>query len=290
MKKVFAIIVTSLLLLTSCVKEGPVVWGATETYDSFLGYTYDTVRMTRTLLFDFNEDAKKTAADPLVFEVKEKKNGEYKAVDYIRMWKNEELCPDNRLVVTTADSEVNVTLTFKDNAAENKEGYQFYLVNVDKGGFDVVDNELELTGFTVTKKHVFNPLALGLLAAALVIAAILLVWILVVHLIVYTGTSFSRVTITYGDIDRVIRMGHAHKLVCTNTPIRRSWIKTLFGGAVRVEVNEFWERPVTITSGNRNRIRLSGLGYTYTINDETVRKQPFTVINSQGQEITIETT
>ncbi|MDR0969458.1 MAG: VWA domain-containing protein [Lentimicrobiaceae bacterium] len=136
-----------------------------------------------------------------------------------------------------------------------------------------------------------NPLALLLFWLAASIATILLACYIIAHFFVNPSTKFSKIFIDYNDGagEQRINMGGAYKLLCTNKKTKFSIFSKFFVGTVKVEVNEFWTHPVTIGSGMRDNVRVSGLGSFELNTAETVRKEPFSITNDSGKTITITT-
>jgi hypothetical protein len=158
------------------------------------------------------------------------------------------------------------------------------------GGLDRIENIGLESGICVKKYNGYNPLALLLFWVIIVILAILLACFIISRF-VNPSTKFSKVFIDYNDGagEQRVNMGSAYKLLCTNKKTRFSVFSKFFVGVVKVEVNDFWTSPLTIKSGTRNNIRLLGITNYELDNDETVRKEPFTITNESGQKVTITT-
>jgi hypothetical protein len=294
MKKhiLFIVVATAAMLFSSCGDENNSTgqfWGETEYYDDFLFSKYESKIMKQPLALEFNDDAKRLITSDIEFEVVEK-NADDKLIraEGIRLHKNGEVCLNNILKIKTTDSEVELGIEFLSNA--HKGNHTLYLNAIDMGGLDRIDY-LELTnGFCVKKEDIMNPLKLGLLWTFAIIVVILAVCFIISR-IVNPSTKFSKLYIDYDDGagEQRIDMGSAYKLLCTNKKTKYSVFSKFFVGVVKVEVNDFWTHDVTIKSGTRNNVRVSGLGEFEINTDETVRKEPFTITNENGQKATITT-
>ncbi len=289
MNKIFYITSVLILLFTSCsdgVKDKAISWGVTDMYEDFLGWDYDTVYMNQTLVLDFNDDAKRLITQPIEFEIAEKDTaGKYIPVRGIEVKKNGESCKNNCFSITTNDDSISLSIIFT-TEAEDRE-YKLYLTEKDNGGLDVIDNELELDGFTVTKRSISNPLAKGLLIGIIILAIIIVTWIVVMRVFVNPNLKFSRVIVNYGDGERRVNTGGCYKLVCTNRPIKVSALEKIFVGNIAVEVNEFWTKPLTIQCGKSRRLRILGRSNYDISADMPVRKEEMTITNSDGKSATI---
>jgi hypothetical protein len=278
------------VLFSSCKDEVKgEVWGETQFYSNFLFKKYEPVKMEQTLEFEFNDDARRLVTNDIIFEVVEKDNNDhFVVVKDVVLYKNGEVCPDNMLKIKPTEIEVKLGIEFTETTREGN--HTLYLREKGQSGLDRIDY-LELAdGFVVKKDDVYNPLGL-LLFWALVTLAVILVVCFIVSRIANPVVKFSKVFIDYNDGagERKIKMGSAYKLLCTRKRTKFSIFSKFFVGVMKVEVNEFWTHPVTITSGTRNHIRVSGLGEFELDNDETVRKEPFTITNDNGKKATITT-
>lgn len=291
MKKYLLILVlaiSSILFLFSCDEQSDnsLFWGQTYHYSDFLFEKYKPVRMEQTLIFEFNEDAMKRWDNVLHFELVDVNTK--KRVENVVLYKNGNVCEDNQLEIGISDNEVVVGLEFLPTAHEGR--YMLALQPESLNGLDRIDAiELE-NGIVLEKEDIMNPLAKGMTLGLIAIAIILIVWIVIAHLFVNPGTYFNRVTFDYGSGEgRPIRMGSAYKLVCTNKSNKTSFLKKLFVGDVKYEVNDFWDTDFVITNGVRNKqIRFVGKD-SYDINPDTVMKgDNFTVTNNKGEEVNIQ--
>ncbi|MDR0939293.1 MAG: hypothetical protein LBN29_08080 [Mediterranea sp.] len=266
-------------------------WGKTKFYTNFAFKPYVPDTMKQELRFDFNEDARRLLTNDIEFEVVERDNETADTIVArgIELYKNGERCADNVLAINPSERTAEVGIVFTAEASEGS--HTLFLRERGTGGLDRIDY-LELgKGLVVEKDDVYNPLAywlvIGLIALVIVLALCF-----VLSRVMNPGTRFSKVFIDYNDGagERTIRMGSAYKLVCSDKPVKNGVFSKFFVGVVRVEVNDFWTRQVTIRSGHGHKIRLSGLGDFQLDNDDTVRGEPFNVIDADGKKATITTT
>jgi hypothetical protein len=265
-------------------------WGETKFYGNFLFKKYEPVKMERTLEFEFNDDARRLVTNDIAFEVVEKdEKDHFVVVKDVVLYKNGEVRSDNILKIKSTETEMKLGIEFTETAREGN--HTLYLREKGQSGLDRIDY-LELAdGFVVKKDDVYNPLGL-LLFWVLVVLAIILAVCVIVSRIANPVVKFSNVFIDYHDGagERKIKMGSAYKLLCTGKRTSFSIFSKFFVGVVKVEVHEFWTHPVTITSGKRNYIRVSGFGeFELDTDERPVRKEPFTITNKNGEKATITT-
>ena len=284
----FFAVMLAVALLSSCGRqdENSLFWGQTRQYSDFLFRKYEPVRMEQTLVFEFNEDALRQWDEVLTFELIDI-NTKRKIEDVI-LYKNGEVCEDNLLNITAADREVVVGIEFRLSVPEGR-----YMLALQPKNLNRIDRikavELE-HGIVIEKEDVMNPLAKGSMLVLALIVIILLAWIVIVHLFVNPSTCFNKVYFDYGSgAGRPIRMGSAYKLVCTNKSKKTSFLKKLFVGDVRYEVNEFWDKDFVITNGIRHRqIRFEGKAYYGIAPDSVMKGDSVIVTNSRDEKVQIQ--
>ena len=267
-------------------------WGEAVYYSDFWWNRYEPEnhRMEQTLELEFNDDARRHFTGEVVLELMAQDGEKIVAVENLKLFKNDVACEQNRLRLTLADSVVKVSVEFCKDSPGTTETYKLFLVPVDKGGLDKIEQiELE-NGFMVSKVARMNPLAKKTMWIAIVAAALLTTWI-VVSRMVNPSLKFSRITFDYNDGggEQSRRVGGCYKIVCTNQSKRVSLLHRIFVGKVYFETNEFWKDELTIMCGSRDSIRLITRG-DYRLPDDPVRKEAFTVDNCAQSSVNIETT
>jgi hypothetical protein len=283
-------------------------WGRVSYYSDFLFDKYVPDTLTKKLKFEFNETALDSITEEIeliVVKGKEKATGDTVYCEYesesakdIVLLKNGIKCDENILSISTTENGKIITLGIVLPAGGKYEDETIHLgLRVkNAGGLDYIDNlDLEKERvlsheWTIRKDDVYNPLGLLLFWFFVVVVTILAVCFIFSR-ILNPSTKFSKLYIDYDDGagEQRINMGRAYQLLCTNKKTRSSIFHKFFVGTVKVEVNDFWTHPVTIKSGMRHYIRISGLGEFELNPDETVRKEPFTITNDNGQKATITT-
>ncbi|MDR1527825.1 MAG: hypothetical protein LBS46_09210 [Dysgonamonadaceae bacterium] len=283
-------------------------WGKASYYSDFLFDKYQPDTLTKKLQFEFNETALDSITEAIALIVVKGKETATKDTVYcayesepaqdIVLLKNGMKCEENVLSISTEENGKIITLQIILPAGGQYEDETIHLgLRVkNAGGLDYIDNiDLEKERllsheWTITKDNVYNPMGL-LLFWILVVIVTLLTACFIISRILNPSTKFSKLYIDYDDGagEQRINMGHAYQLLCTNKNTRFSIFHKFFIGVVKVEVNDFWTHPVTIKSGTRHNVRISGLGEFELHPDETVRKEPFTIVNENGQQATITT-
>ena len=316
MIKSFFILSSCLLVFVSCnkpVENNPNKhsWGKKQFYSDFLFRKFDVSDTAntyrKTLRFEFNKEAKDSITDAIKFRLVERnvtynaglpKDTVYSPTNDFSLYKNGKKCVDNLLEVTTQDDSVELMIAFVKNSRQEDHTYTLGLQVINNAGLDRIGNvnvskvnDIVLPDeWVLEKDYVYNPLGLLLFWGTVSIITLLIVSFIVSR-IINPKTRFSKLYIDYHDGagEKRINMGSGYKLLCTDKNVRFSIFSKFFVGIVKLEVHDFWTHPVTITSGRRNVVRLSGHGNYQIGNDETVRKEPFTITNENKQRATITT-
>lgn len=142
----------------------------------------------------------------------------------------------------------------------------------------------------VNNNHVVNSLKKGVVLSVLGFIAACILWLLLSRLAIWSRIKFSQMYIDYGDgygPKRVVTRG-AYELVCTNDPrAKDSTVSKIFKGKRMYEINDFWVEPVTIKCSSKY-IQLDG-ARNYDVIGERRRREPFTLVNPDGNKAEIET-
>ncbi len=260
MKRVifYLLAITSLLPLSSCKESesNSVFWGETKYYKDFLWKKYEPVRMEKTLEIEFNEDAKNFAnlwSERIEFNVVNITNN--KPFEHIKLYKNDELCNNNVLVITPEDEEVQVAIEFLESAPEGN--HILTLVERGNSGLDRIEIEMG-DGVVITKKDITNPLALTSSISGSAILIILIVLAVILRLaspkIKHTLTVIEPIA------QNIVRRNEARRVVLTSDrKQKQGLISKIFKGKTKYVYNDIWTSTVVLTYANRG-IRVEDRG------------------------------
>lgn len=295
--KYLSVVFVILMMLPSCKSTSKFQdvqnMGVTEFYENFWWHKYDTVWMTKTLEFEFNNDAKRFMQRPMKLEVvtrddESTKLGHLDGI-LVKIIKGNDTiaCPKHVFEVTKDDQDVELLIAFTHIVPEGE--YDIHLQVIDDAGLDMVESQMPVGGLIITKEDVSNPLAKGALFTLISVFCLLVLWILIVHTIINPSTYFTKAYFDYNGAgaDRPIRMEFAYKLVCTSSFKKTSWLKKVFWGDVKYEVNDFWTTDFVLANGARRRkIYVRG---DYSVNlDEIYKGDEFVVTNAEGKTVKIQ--
>lgn len=296
MKKISLLLMTMIvcMILSSCqesVKDSA-MWGTTEYYEDFFWHKYEPVLMEQTLEFDFNEDAQKLLANEVfTFVVVELDENGNEIPNQFKVYKDSVECKDATFTVTTADKEVRLAMEFLPDAREGN--HKLFLREKVASGLTRIDYTELAEGVYIKKDNDMNPLAQGTAWSGTTLLVLLVAWLIVSRMIFWPAVRFSRIEIDYHDGAgfRRIRTSGCYELVLTNNKKQGDNIfEKIFKGSRKYEVNDFWSSPVTLKSGMRKTIRITSHRRLFTSNPlRPVRREEFTLVNRDGNSVTLRT-
>ena len=268
-------------ILFSCKEEvdTSMLWGKTDYYTDFLFTDYEPVKMVKSICFDANEDANGRVGNVKFGIYKKIEDNSYIPVtDEIRLYKNDELCRDNILLITPEDREVKLGIEFTPKAEEGV--HKWYLKVLDNGGFDRI-NEYAMDEETLPlllewhaeKNDIINPLKLGLNIFLITLLGLLFVWFLVMKPILYPTFKIGNIKFTNGAYFSTKRIYGARKLVVTNSSKTQSAINKLFTGKIVYEKNEFWPDEWEVYPKGKGGRLVTNRKYTITPFTTSLNKQ-----------------
>lgn len=289
-------------------------WGSTQYYRDFLFSECPPVTMEKTLSVAFNEDASDLTS-PLVLALY-RKAGEDAPVrvstEEAEVYVNGEKSRDNTISLLPSASpgeeqklKIGIVLTPATLESGSKDQTLTYLLKMEKNpGLDYINDVVVLgqnslvleadpwTPMTVYLDYVANKLEVGVKIGFWTLLAALVVWLLLAHFVFWTS-PFSKVYIDYNDGvgERPVSMSGCYQLCLTaNRKAKDGFLKKIFKGSQRYEVNDFWEHDVIIkkrSSGRRLSVTPQRL---FTVEGEAIRQETFAIVNSKGEKVTIRTT
>lgn len=244
----YILLVFLISILFSCKEEvdTSMLWGKTDYYTDFLFKDYKPVKMTKTICFETNDDANGHVGNVKLGLYKKLEDNSFVAVkNEVRLYKNDELCEDNILLVTPQDKEVQLGIEFTPEAEEGV--HKWFLKVLDNGGFDRIneyateeDSLPLLLEWRAEKNDITNPLKLGLNIGLLILLGLLLVWFFIMKPVLYPTFKIGNIQFTNGTYFSTKRIYGARKLIVTNSAKKQSSLNKLFTGKVVYETNEFW--------------------------------------------------
>ncbi len=264
-RALFALLLTVLMLSCDKTPQNPdkVLWGTTNHYTDFLFKKYEPVIMTKTLEFDFNEDAQRLVHNDILFEpVEKEENGKFISAKGIVLYKNGQKCKDNILNVKSNEKSIELGIEFTGDALEGN--HTLFLRVKNSGGLDRIDNtELSSSDnvilaheWVVKKVNVYNPLAKCLFWVLIFILVILAVWRILIRPMVFEVFKVKTIYFFYPEVMKTVRLRGCRRVVCSKNKQSQSFFSRFFTGKIIYVQNDFWEQDVEIIPRDKKSVKV----------------------------------
>jgi hypothetical protein len=255
------LVLLSATLCMSCNKRvensDKVIWGKTDFYSSFLFKKYEPVVMTRTIEFEFNEDARNLLMNDIVFEPVEKDKADgFIAAKGVNLNKNGTLCINNLLTIRPNEKEAEIGIEFTEEAGEGN--HTLYLRVKNTGGLDRIDNTdvtstndvVLMHEWVVKKDDIYNPLAVMMFWGLMGIVGLLLLWRIVLRQLMNPHFAIRKIEIVAPDFWKILKIKGCYKVVCSNKMKGHSFLHAFFVGDILFVVNDFFIEDVELFPKN----------------------------------------
>lgn len=250
------VVFTTLSLFASCQKDiekQVYFWGQTDYYKDFLWKHYQDTVMTQTLTFETGEDR---FTKSITFELYtiDDNTGAYIPVDAkdVKLYKNDEPCADNKLIVNPGETEVEAGVMFAHEAPEGN--YNWFLKVTDSGDLDMINNTMTAAGeipmlieWNAKKNDIMNPLAETMLIMGVFILVLLMIWLALLKKVFFSTFKVGKaVLIDPAPYMCQKRLYGCRLFVLTNKPQKQSFINKLFTGKIEYDINGIWTSDLVI--------------------------------------------
>ncbi len=254
-----------LSLLASCKSEedSSMLWGKTDFYDDFLFMKYHPVVMSKTLCFEFNEDALTRVKEVRFGLYQKDSQGTFIPVqNEVVLFLDGVACARNEFAVTPQKKEVELGIEF---TAKGREGvHKLFLKVVDNGGIDRV-NEFSteneglplLLEWNAEKNVIVNPLKLGTIIFMLVLIGAFLFWIVLVRPQCYPFFKVKKLFVLCDGKQMTYSLSGAYQVICTSRKRKQGVLDRIIKGKVIYIVNPFWlPGDIIISPKDKNSIKV----------------------------------
>ena len=257
------------------------LWGETEYYKDFLLKKYEPVVMTKTLCFEFNEDAA-TRVKNTKFGIYEKdEQGMFHPVKGdIVVYKNGSVCAGSEFTISPKDKEVQLGIEFTPEAREGV--HKWFLKVLDNGGLDRI-NEFSmeeemlplLLEWKAEKVEKMNPLRFGIDIFLLIVLVVLLIWLLFVKPQLYPTFKVKRLYILCDGKQIPVSLSGAREVVCSNRTCSQGIINRWMTGKVVYIKDHFWQPgDVVILPKDRHSIKVRLTAKYHMMPNIVTNRQP----------------
>lgn len=269
MKNCFYIIAFFLICLSSCKKDDSVTFGTVEYYPSFLWVDSKTTPVTKTINFDFSQDAKQYNSYA-EFQFVDN-GGKAISTDIMQIKIDGKKCPNNRFRISSDVASKELTFEFSPNAQDGK--HQGYLKLVSHQ-LDRLDSQPLKAGqkvdafqWTLNYDKRMNPLAKVLMWIGIAILAMLVIWFIIFRPIFYPRFgSIQKTFIAPGMAPLIVRFKGARMVVvAASHPKKQSGWNRFWTGKILYKTHPAFDSPVVFKPSRGRRVLAKVQAGTYQV-------------------------
>ena len=263
-KRITLLLITSVLFLSSC-KDGNYVgetadFGIAKYYKPFLFVKSDTVVLTKTLNYDFND-----------YAVEQKSFAKIKWVD------DNQQPIQNKNIQFSVNGVQSNSNEFKISSDVNKgklelgikmlpdfpKGYTSGFLSISNHQLDVVNNldlstspEERIFKWEATHKVVMNPLKKGLMWLGIVILALVVIWFLVLRNMLHPKFKRGKIQILSPYFGGISFNQNTKLIVFTSNAKKQNTFNRIFTGKIIYEVNPIYGSDILLRPGRVNKVKI----------------------------------
>ncbi|QOW09802.1 hypothetical protein Q73A0000_05175 [Kaistella flava (ex Peng et al. 2021)] len=263
-KRITLLLITSVLFLSSCKDENYVGetadFGTAKYYKPFLFVKSDTVVLSKTLNYDFNDYAVEQKSFAKIKWVDENK----KPIQNknIRFFVNGVQSDSNEFEISSKVNKGQLELGIQ-MLPDFPKGYTSGFLSISNHQLDVVNNldlgsasEDRIFKWEATHKVVMNPLKKGLMWVGILILALLSVWFLVLRNMLHPKFKRGKIQILSPYFGGVSFNQNTKLIVFTSTIKKQSAFNRIFTGKIIYEVNPIYSNDIILRPGRANKIKI----------------------------------
>lgn len=264
----YILCITLMVIFSSCQREDESIrvpnsidFGKVSYYKPFFFCKKEIHPLEKTLVFDFNEEAKKDNSF-VELTLTDRHTGEAVGQESVTMLINGEETLNNKVKISPLqlDTANAVTFGFLFNE-DTPTGNHQWLLKVTDSSLDRVDNihletqndpPIVLISAGFSKQ--INPLLLGTYIFLAILAGLFLCWIIALRHIMYPRFRISTITVTE-PYYAVYKPRLCYKVVFTNRVEKQNFVRKLFTGEILYAVNEVWTEKWELRPKNKNAVK-----------------------------------
>ena len=236
-------------------------FGKVSYYKPFVFCKKEIHPLEKTLVFDFNEEAKKDNSF-VELTLTDRNTGKAVEQESVTMLINGEEIRNNKVKISpsllNAANEITFGFLFHPNTPS---GNQQWLLKVTDSSLDRVDNiHLEtqndpavvLISAGFSKR--INPLLLGLYIFLAILVGLFLCWVIAIRHIMYPRFKIAAITVMEPYYE-MYKPRLCYKIIFTNRVEKQNFFQKLFTGEILYAVNEVWTEKWELVPKNKNTVK-----------------------------------
>lgn len=279
------------LLICSCEDKG-ISLGAVDYYPSFLWVEANMTPVTKTIDFDFSEDAKNDQASFAEFQFVDNE-GKPISTSIMQVEINGKQIENNTFKVYSNVSSLDLKISFSPEASEGK--YQGYLKLINHK-LDRLDSQPLTSGqqidafqWTLHYDKRMNPLAKVLMWIGILVGLVLLLWFRLLRPCLYPHFGSFTKSILIQKNDQIVgqlryTFKGARKVVFYDKEVKQSIWNRIFTGKIKTYVNPLFKTKLTFSPRKKNA---SAYGIEYVITPNPIPRNGVATITNITEKLII---
>lgn len=262
-----------LICFSSCKENENVSFGTVCYYPSFLWVDSQLFPVTKTLFFDFSQDAK----DYNSYAEFQFVDNQDKAIstDVMQIVIDDKECSDNRFRISSDITSKELTFKFSPNAKNGKHQGYLKLVSHQLDRLDsqllTADQQVDAFQWTLNYDKRMNPLAKVLMWICILMVSTLLIWFLLIKPLKYPRfPKFRKMVLVKKDGKIVsqfsVNFKGARRVIFSDRKQHQGILNKFFTGRIDTIINPLFEEPITFMPRRPRRAIVKGKGYLFNPN------------------------
>lgn len=304
MKKFFHLFFVAVLFQTAVAcsekdNDKTPQWGVVEAFDDFLFKKYTPPIITRTLVFERNDDAKLKINKPFVLKLCRQEGDKTIPVTpaEVQVYVDGEAVADNRIVIAPGTERVQVGMKLDKNLTKKKDHTYRYVFQVENPGYELINgveadkgiyvmDDLQ-TNVRIEVKHKANSLKVWCEIIGLLLLGLLVLWFLVLRTLFVQKIRLSRISINSDSYFKSARINGAMSVVFTKDRTKKQgFLSKLFVGKVVYIYDSWWTQDFVLMPGNGKTAHVSSCkGYVIDPNRTLKVGVEYTLTNTENNNV-----
>lgn len=255
-----------IVILNSCKKNNDSLlpatdFGTAEFYEPFLFYNSDTVILSKSLKFNFNDYAEEKRSSVKIQFVDTAQN--VITDQNVRFYINDELVNDNEFDLKSQDSTNGIIKIGLQLLPGHPNGYTSGFLSISNHSLDVINNndlnssdENRIFKWEAKYQVIMNPLKKILIWIGILILSLLVIWFMVLRNLLHSKFEKGRISIVSPVFDSIELNKNTKLVVFTNTPNKQNLFNSIFTGKIIYKINPIYEGDIILRPGRKNQIKI----------------------------------
>ncbi|WP_338733452.1 hypothetical protein [Mangrovimonas cancribranchiae] len=266
MNKTLTILLASLLFFFNCQKEDSFQgettnFGVVEYYQPFLFCKCDTITLSKSLRFNFNDySLEKSSSATIKFVGEFQKEIRDKS---LQLYINDNKVIDNTFTINSKNAKTGTLKLGLKLLPNYPEGYTSGFISVAQHSLDLINNndlntsnETRIFKWEAEHKLIMNPLKKALIIVFTFISSALIIWFLFLRNKIYPKFKKGRIQILSPYFGSVLLNRNIKLIILTSSPKKQKYFNKVFTGKIQYEINPIYDKDIILRPGRGKKIKI----------------------------------